>query len=135
MPKEPSVFTKILNGQIPSEIIYQDEVCFAIFDISPIREGHMLVIPKVQIDNVLDLDEATYSHLMKVSKEIASKLKKILEVERVIFIIEGFAVPHVHIHLLPSNTPINLRASVSATANLHDFMTKKGLLIKNELSK
>lgn len=100
-----SIFTKIINREIPSSIFYEDEKFIAILDINPIRDGHILVIPKKEIDYIFDLDDHEYLELMSVSKKVALKLEEKLkgkvEFSRVAIIIEGLEISHVHVHLVP----------------------------------
>ena len=96
-----SVFSKIIRGEIPSYKVYEDEHVFAFLDINPINPGHTLVVPKVEIDHLWDLDDATYNNLLTVAKKLARHIKKTLNAPRVGMVVEGFAIPHAHIHLLP----------------------------------
>ena len=100
-----SIFTKIINREIPGDIFYEDDKYVAILDINPIRDGHVLVIPKKEIDYIFDLDDQEYLELMSVSKKIArileDKLKEKINVSRVAIVVEGLQVPHVHVHLIP----------------------------------
>jgi len=100
-----SIFTKIINREIPADVFYEDEKFIAILDINPIRDGHILVIPKKEIDYIFDLDDHEYLELMSVSKKVAlnleEKLKGKVEFTRVAIIVEGLQVPHVHVHLVP----------------------------------
>lgn len=96
-----SVFTLIIEGKIPGNFVWKDEKAVAILTIQPIRQGHVLVIPRVEIDhwNELPLDIA--SHLMQVSHKIANALKIAFPAKRVGMMIAGLEVPHTHIHLVP----------------------------------
>ena len=100
-----SIFTKIINREIPADVFWEDEKFIAILDINPIRDGHILVIPKKEIDYIFDLDDHEYLELMSVSKKVAfnleEKLKGKVEFSRVAIIVEGLQVPHVHVHLVP----------------------------------
>jgi histidine triad (HIT) family protein len=96
-----TLFTKIINQEIPSYKIYEDELVYAFLDIHPIQPGHTLVVPKIETDYVLDLPEPYYSHMFKVSKTISKALQKATDCARVGTMIEGFDVPHVHYHLVP----------------------------------
>lgn len=102
---EDSIFTKIIKGEIPCHKIYEDEQVMAILDIHPIRPGHTLVVPKKQIDHFDDLDETTYQDVFKVVKIISKHIKKILGAKRACLRVEGFDIPHVHIHVIPCNVP------------------------------
>lgn len=97
----PSVFTKIIAGEIPGHFIWEDDICVVILTIQPIKEGHMLVIPRDQIDHWDDLPEATAAHLMHVSQKMAKALKVAFPSLRVGLVIAGLEVPHTHIHVFP----------------------------------
>ena len=98
-----TIFTKIINRAIPAHIIYEDEMTIAFLDIEPVRTGHTLVVPKIQIDNYLDLSPQDYTALFAAVRRVAQHLKSHLEVERVGLIIHGIDVPHAHVHLIPFN--------------------------------
>ncbi len=97
-----SVFTQIVKGEIPCYKIYEDEKTMAFLDIAPEAPGHTLVIPKVEVDKVYDLDDENYTALMKTVKMLATHLDKVLG-ERTMIKIVGTDVPHTHVHLLPIN--------------------------------
>lgn len=96
-----SIFSKMLSGEIPKALIYEDEICFVIVDKFPETEGKTLVIPKKDVDYIFDLDDETYNHLFKVAKTISKSLDKVFDTERTCVVVEGFEVPHVHIKLFP----------------------------------
>lgn len=98
-----SVFTKIINRELSAHIIYEDDQCISFLDINPLTEGHCLVIPKEEVDQLFDLKESAYLHLQKVSKSIAIALKKATNAKRIGVAVVGFEVPHAHIHLIPIN--------------------------------
>lgn len=98
---QESVFTKIIKGEIPCHKIYEDENVLAFLDIHPINPGHTLLIPKKQVDHLWDLDEADYQYIWKIAKQLASHIQETLQPQRVGAIVEGFGVPHAHIHLIP----------------------------------
>ena len=98
-----SIFTKIIQGKIPSYKIYEDETYYAFLDINPNALGHTLCIPKKEIDELFDLDDETYKGLMIFSKKIARALKKALDCKRIGLSVIGLEVPHVHVHLIPIN--------------------------------
>ncbi len=98
---EDSVYTKIIKGELPSHKIYEDDKCLVILDIHPQCEGHSLVIPKQQIDHLWDVPDELYHHLWDVAKVIAARIKTCFNAPRVGVAVEGFGVPHVHIHLMP----------------------------------
>ena len=96
-----SVFTKMLKGEIPREIIYQDDICFVIPTIVPHTEGHIMVIPIAQVANWEDLDHETYLHCMDIVQKMGKVLKKVYQCPKVGVEIVGLEVPHVHIHVIP----------------------------------
>jgi histidine triad (HIT) family protein len=99
-----TIFTRIIRGEIPCYKVAEDEKFFAFLDINPLREGHTLVIPKVETDYVFDLDDETLSGLMLFSKKIAAAIKKTFPCNRIGVAILGLDVPHVHIHLIPMDS-------------------------------
>lgn len=106
-----SVFTMIINGQLPAHRIYEDDKCIAILDIHPVQPGHALVIPKKQIEFIWDIDKGLYHHLWDVAKNIALKQKAVLSTKRVSIIVDGEQVPHAHIQLIPTNEAHDLHAT------------------------
>ena len=99
-----SIFTKIINGEIPSYKIAENDKYIAILDAFPLVEGHVLVIPKKEVDKIFDLDKETYLGLMDFSYEIAQAIDKAIPCLRVGVAVVGLEVPHVHVHLVPLNT-------------------------------
>jgi histidine triad (HIT) family protein len=96
-----SIFTKIINHEIPGHFVYEDDHCIAILDKFPAVVGQSLVIPKKQIDYAFDLDDDTYMHLFQVAKKIGKASDKAFNAERTCLVVEGFDVPHVHIKIFP----------------------------------
>ncbi|MBO6572811.1 HIT family protein [bacterium] len=96
-----SIFSKIINGEIPCYKIAEDEDYFSFLDINPIAEGHALVIPKQEVDYVFDLSDETLHGLISFSKKIAKAIDRSLGTIRTGIIVEGLEVPHAHIHLIP----------------------------------
>ncbi len=96
-----SIFTKIVNGEIPAYKVAEDENYFAFLDISPVVKGHTLVIPKKEVDYLFDLDDVTYAGLQMFAKKVAKGLKKAIPCQKVGVLVLGLEVPHAHIHLVP----------------------------------
>ncbi|WP_111642004.1 HIT family protein [Marinimicrobium alkaliphilum] len=99
-----SVFSMIIAGDLPGHFVYEDDLAVAFMTIQPIREGHVLVVPREEIDHWDDLPEPMAMHLMKVSRTLAKALKKAYPARRVGMMIAGLEVPHTHIHLVPLDT-------------------------------
>lgn len=95
------LFCKIVAGEIPCHNVWEDEFHLAFLDINPITEGHTLVIPKTHASYLFDMDDASYQSLLSASKAVAKQLKNVFQVPRIGMIVEGFAVDHIHMHLIP----------------------------------
>ncbi|MEI6353039.1 MAG: HIT family protein [Candidatus Nomurabacteria bacterium] len=128
-----SIFTKIINREILADIIYEDSNFIAFLDVNPLHDGHTLVIPKKEIDYIFDLDDETYFSLMETSKKIAKiideRLKSKLNFKRVGIIVEGFGVPHVHVHLIPLTDSFDLQIK----AKLENKDTYRNKMSKEEI--
>lgn len=104
-----SIFTKIINGEIPSYKVAETEDYYAFLDINPNSKGHTLCVPKVEVNKIFDLDEKTYLGLMAFSRKVAIAIEKAIRCERVGMSVIGLEVPHVHVHLIPLHTMENAR--------------------------
>jgi len=98
-----SIFTRIIQGEIPAFKIAEDENYFAFLDVFPLAEGHTLVIPKQEVDNIFDLDPEVYKGLFEFSQKIGIALKKAVPCVKVGISVVGLEVPHAHVHLIPIN--------------------------------
>lgn len=96
-----SIFTKIINGEIPSYKVAENENFYAFLDVNPNAKGHTLVVPKKEVNKLFDLEEAMYNGLMSFSREIALAMEKAIPCERIGMSVIGLEVPHVHVHLIP----------------------------------
>ena len=103
-----SIFTKIVNGEIPSYKVAEDENFYAFLDIFPVAKGHTLVIPKKEVDYLFDLDDETYTGLQLFVKKVATGLKKAIPCVKVGVLVLGLEVPHAHIHLVPMQNESDL---------------------------
>ena len=99
-----TIFSKIVAGEIPSYKVAEDEKYYAFLDINPLAKGHTLVIPKVEVDYIFDLDDETLAGLTKFAKKIAHKIKEQTGCKKVAMVVLGLEVPHAHIHLIPMNS-------------------------------
>ena len=116
-----TIFTKIINGDIPARFIWRDDVCVAFMDVRPLNRGHVLVVPVVEVDQWVDLDDETVCHLMGVARKVGKAQKAKLAAGRVGVMIAGFEVPHVHIHVVPIETMAHLDfAQADATPDPDD---------------
>ena len=99
-----SIFSKIVAGQIPAHKVAETSEYLAFLDINPLTEGHLLVIPKKEVDYLFDLDSETYVGLMMFAQIVAVGLKRAIPCERIGLTVIGLEVPHAHIHLIPINS-------------------------------
>jgi len=102
-----SIFTKIINGQIPSYKIAEDDNYYAFLDINPLKKGHTLVVPKVEVDYLFDLDDQLLAGMTVFAKKVARAIDQAIECKRVGVVVLGMEVPHAHIHLIPLNKEID----------------------------
>ena len=98
------IFLKIVNGELPSYKVAENEKFLAFLDIFPIAKGHTLVIPKIKTDYIFDMNSDDYMEFWEFSKKIAEAMKKVIKCQRIGIAVVGLEVPHAHIHLVPLNT-------------------------------
>lgn len=99
-----SIFTRIINREIPGHIILEDETYIAFLDVMPLVHGHVLVVPKQEVDYIFDLDDTTLSGLYIFAKKVAKAIKKAVPCKRIGIAVIGLEVPHTHVHLVPMNS-------------------------------
>lgn len=121
-----SIFTKIVNGEIPSYKVAEDENFLAFLDVNPNAKGHTLCIPKFEIDKIFDMDEAHYLGLMYFSRKVAIALEKTVPCLRVGMAVVGLEVPHAHVHLIPLNemSEMTFKHKVSLTKEEFETLAK-----------
>jgi histidine triad (HIT) family protein len=98
-----TIFTKIINGELPGRIVWSDEQVAAFLTIAPLTPGHTLVVPRAEVDQWTDLDPELYAHLMAVSHTIGGALKRAFDAPRIGLVVAGFEVPHAHVHVFPAH--------------------------------
>ena len=118
-----SIFTKIVNGEIPCYKIAEDENFLAFLDVNPNAFGHTLCIPKQEINKIFDLDDALYLGLMQFSKKIAIALEKAVPCKRIGMSVIGLEVPHAHVHLIPLNEMDEMRFQNKVRLSKEEFET------------
>lgn len=119
----PTIFTKIITGEIPCHKVTEDKHFIAFLDINPNVKGHTLCVPKVEVDKVFDLDETTYINLMQFSRKVAKALEKTVSCKRVGVAIIGLEVPHVHVHLIPLNQMSDMDFSKKVLFSTEELQT------------
>jgi histidine triad (HIT) family protein len=110
-----TIFTKIIKGEIPSYKIYEDEKTFAFLDIHPLSEGHVLVVPKQQVEFIWDLEANEYQALMETVQKVGSRLRDVLDTPYVGLEVIGVDVPHAHVHVVPFTTTNELHRQAPAS--------------------
>ncbi|QZK91444.1 HIT family protein [Flavobacterium sp. CHNK8] len=116
-----SIFTKIINGEIPCYKIAEDENFIAFLDVNPNAKGHTLCIPKQEIDKIFEIDDDLYMGLMQFSKKIAIALEQAVPCKRVGMAVIGLEVPHAHVHLIPLNEMDEMRFQNKVTLTKDEF--------------
>ena len=118
-----SIFTKIINGEIPAYKITEDDHFLAFLDVNPNAKGHTLCIPKQEINKIFDLEEDHYAELMKFSRKVAIALEKTVPCKRVGMAVIGLEVPHAHVHLIPLNDMDEMRFQNKVKLEKAEFET------------
>lgn len=116
-----SIFTKIVNGEIPCYKVAENEDFLAFLDVNPNTKGHTLCIPKKEVDKIFDLDEATYNGLMRFSRQVAIAIEKAIPCNRVGITVIGLEVPHAHVHLIPLHTMEDARFIKKEKLSVEEF--------------
>ena len=116
-----SIFTKIVNGEIPCYKIAEDDNFLAFLDVNPNAKGHTLCIPKKEINKIFDMDDALYLGLMQFSKKIAIALEKAVPCKRIGMAVVGLEVPHAHVHLIPLNEMDEMRFQNKVSLTKEEF--------------
>ena len=116
-----SIFTKIINGDIPCYKVAETDDFLAFLDINPNAKGHTLCIPKKEVDKIFDLDESAYSGLMNFSRKVAIAIQKTINCKRVGMSVIGLEVPHAHVHLIPLNSMEDARFTSKESLTKEEF--------------
>lgn len=128
-----SLFTKIVNGEIPALKVAEDENYLAFLDIFPVAKGHTLVIPKKEVDYLFDLDDETYAGLQLFAKKVAVGIQKAIPCKKVGVMVLGLEVPHAHIHLVPMHSEADLLNFSKKVSFTKEEMAEITALIANEI--
>ncbi len=126
-----SIFTKIINREIPGYIVAEDDNFIAILDVNPNAKGHTLCIPKQEINKIFDMDEALYLGLMKFSRNVAKAVEKTVECKRIGVAVVGLEVPHVHVHLIPLHDMDDMRFQRKVSLTNEEFEELNEAIQKN----
>jgi len=126
-----TIFTKIINGEIPSYKVAESEDFYAFLDINPNSKGHTLCIPKKEVNKIFDLDKETYLNLMAFSRRVAKAIEKSVPCERIGMSVIGLEVPHVHVHLIPLHTMEDARFQNKTKLSDEEFKNIAVLIASN----
>ncbi len=126
-----SIFSKIIQGEIPCHKIAEDDQFLAFLDVMPLVEGHTLVIPKQEIDYIFDLDPEVLANLMKFAQRIAPAIKKAIPCKRIGVAVIGLEVPHAHVHLVPLNRMLDINFSQEKLKLSQESLAKTAELIRS----
>ncbi|MGB0864811.1 MAG: HIT family protein [Saprospiraceae bacterium] len=128
-----TIFTKIIEGEIPAHKIAEDENYLAFLDIAPLQKGHTLVIPKKEVNKIFDLDTATLTGLMVFAQPIAKAIEKTFPCDRVGVAVIGLEVPHAHVHLIPINQMKDMSFEQPKMEISHEELAQIAMVIKENL--
>ncbi|MCC8360943.1 HIT family protein [Salinimicrobium sediminilitoris] len=117
----PTIFTKIINGELPAYKVVETDKFLAFLDVRPNTKGHTLCIPKEEVNKIFDLDEETYMELMAFSRKVAKGIEKAVPCKRVGMAVVGLEVPHVHVHLIPLNSMGDMNFANSVSLSDEEF--------------
>lgn len=129
-----SIFTRIINGEIPAHLVHRDATCISFLSINPLAPGHTLVVPIREVDHWTDLDDDEATHLILVAKRIGRAQQAVFRPERVGLIVAGYEVPHCHVHVVPTSSMRQLDfANAAATAD-HDELARHASALRDALA-
>jgi histidine triad (HIT) family protein len=129
----PTLFTRILNGDIPGTFVYRDDQCAAFLSINPLADGHVLVVPVEEVDHWVDLSPTLSEHLFKISRRLGIAIQKAFPCERVGMIIAGYEINHCHIHLIPTQNIGQFNFANAASTVQRDVLEQQASRIINAL--
>lgn len=128
-----TIFTRIIEGELPAHFIWKDESCVAFLSINPLRSGHTLVVPRQEVEHWLDVDPDLMAHLMEVSRSIGTAIERAYNPEKVGLVLAGLDVPHLHIHLSPIDSIQDLNFENAAQDPDQDQLAADAERLRNEL--
>jgi diadenosine tetraphosphate (Ap4A) HIT family hydrolase len=129
----PTIFTRIIAGEIPGTFVHRDERCVAFLSINPLAHGHVLVVPIEEVDHWVDMDPALSRHLFDVAHRIGRAQQAAFDCERVGLIIAGYEVPHAHIHVIPTTSMGQLNFANAAASADRDELESAAAAIRDQL--
>ena len=128
-----TIFTKIIDGEIPGTFVWRDDECVAFMSINPLRTGHVLVVPRIEVDHWLDCPPSLRDHLFAVAQEIGRAVQEVYNPEKVGLMIAGLEVPHLHLHVVPIDGVHDLDFSNAASSVDRDELDAAATAIREQL--
>jgi len=128
-----TLFTRIIDGELPGTFVWRDEHCVAFLSINPVRPGHALVVPRAEVDHWIDLEPDLARHLMTVAQTIARAQQRAFEPARVGLIIAGMEVPHAHLHVIPIGSEADLHLSNAASSVAAEELARTATALRTAL--
>jgi len=129
----PTLFTRVIDGEIPGTFVWKDEHCVAFLSINPLKRGHTLVVPRIEIDHWIDCPPGLSDHLLAVARDIGSALQRTFQPTRIGLVIAGLEVPHLHIHLVPIDGVHDLDFANAARSVEREQLEEVAAAIRAEL--
>jgi diadenosine tetraphosphate (Ap4A) HIT family hydrolase len=130
----PTIFTKIIDGEIPATFVWRDDRCVAFMSINPLRDGHVLVVPRAEIDHWLDCPSDLRDHLMEVSQAIGRAIQAVHSPSKVGLMIAGLEVPHLHIHVVPIDGVRDLDFANAAASVEREYLEEQAESVRDALT-
>ncbi len=130
-----TIFTRIINREIPGHIVAEDDRFIAFLDVMPLVEGHTLIVPKKEVDYIFDLDDATLADMMVFAKKVAVGVKKVIPCKRIGIAVIGLEVPHTHVHLVPMNSMGDINFTKPKLSLSQELMKSTAEKIRNAIGK
>jgi len=129
----PTLFTRIINGELPGRFIYRDALCVAFMTIHPLKPGHALVVPIEEVEHWIDLTPALNAHLIQVAQQLGRAQQTVFQPEKVGLLIAGLEVPHVHLHVVPIETSSDLNFANANTRATGEAIEEAAQKLRNAL--
>lgn len=130
----PTIFSKIISGEIPCYKIAENESCFAFLDISPLALGHTLVVPKIETDYIFDIEDGLHTELWQFAKKISIAVRSAVPCKRIGVAVIGLEVPHAHIHLIPMNRVSDMNFALPKLSFSKEEMEATASAIRNNIN-
>ncbi|CAN5400366.1 HIT family protein [soil metagenome] len=129
-----TIFSKIISGEIPGYKIAETNSCYAFLDVSPLAKGHTLVVPKLEVDYIFDMDDALHTELWKFARQVSKAVKAAVPCKRIGVAVIGLEVPHAHIHLIPMNKVSDMNFAMPKLSFSKEEMEATAEAIRNQFT-